>query len=131
MPVAKDPEFFDNVEVHGPGEWWEATAPDNFGHPTVPAAGPDRSTTTLNDYESTEESFGTARPRAGHKQHGIGWPRDATYQFAYALNGSNITQTDITNPRGFVERLAFNSDRTRRFLLRLPNVVAGHHELEK
>lgn len=35
----------------------------------------------------------------------------ATYQFTYTLDGSgNITQTDITDPRGHVERLTFNSD---------------------
>ncbi len=37
-----------------------------------------------------------------------------TYQFAYTLNGSGkVTQTDTTNPRGFVTRHTFNS--------------AGHH----
>ena len=35
----------------------------------------------------------------------------ATYQFAYTVDGSgNITQTDITDPRGHIERLAFNAD---------------------
>ena len=35
----------------------------------------------------------------------------AVYGFAYTLDGSgNITQTDITDPRGSVERLVFNSD---------------------
>lgn len=35
----------------------------------------------------------------------------ATYQFAYTLDGSGkITQTDITDPRGSVERLQFNAD---------------------
>ena len=33
-----------------------------------------------------------------------------TYQFAYTLDGSgNVTQTDVTDPRGFVTRYAFNS----------------------
>ncbi len=33
-----------------------------------------------------------------------------TYQFAYTVDGSgNVTQTDVTNPRGFVTRYAFNS----------------------
>ncbi len=32
------------------------------------------------------------------------------YQFAYTVNGSGqITQTDVTNPRGYVERVVFNS----------------------
>jgi RHS repeat-associated protein len=35
---------------------------------------------------------------------------NAVYQFAYTVDGSGaITQTDITNPRGYVERLTFNS----------------------
>lgn len=35
----------------------------------------------------------------------------ATYQLSYTVDGSgNITQTDITDPRGHVERMAFNSD---------------------
>jgi RHS repeat-associated protein len=34
-----------------------------------------------------------------------------TWQFAYTLDGSGkVTQTDATNPRGFVERAAFNAD---------------------
>ena len=34
------------------------------------------------------------------------------YEFAYTLNGSGqVTQTDVTNPRGYVRRVAFNSDR--------------------
>ncbi|HLZ07420.1 MAG TPA: DUF6531 domain-containing protein, partial [Chloroflexota bacterium] len=34
-----------------------------------------------------------------------------TYQFAYTVDGSgNVTQTDVTNPRGFVRRVAFNGD---------------------
>lgn len=34
-----------------------------------------------------------------------------TYQFAYTVNGSgSVTQTDVTNPRGYVERLTFNAD---------------------
>ncbi|MGH9330600.1 MAG: DUF6531 domain-containing protein, partial [Vicinamibacterales bacterium] len=33
-----------------------------------------------------------------------------TYQLAYTLDGSGrVTQTDITNPRGYVERLTFNT----------------------
>lgn len=32
-----------------------------------------------------------------------------TYTFAYTGQAGSITQTDITNPRGYVERLAFNS----------------------
>lgn len=33
-----------------------------------------------------------------------------TYQFAYTLDGSgNVTQTDVTDPRGFVRRVTFNS----------------------
>jgi YD repeat-containing protein len=33
-----------------------------------------------------------------------------TYQFAYTLDGSgNVTQTDVTDPRGYVKRFAFNS----------------------
>jgi RHS repeat-associated protein len=38
---------------------------------------------------------------------------NATYTFAYTLDAStppNVTQTDITDPRGHVERLSFNSD---------------------
>jgi YD repeat-containing protein len=33
------------------------------------------------------------------------------YEFAYTLNGSQVTQTDVTNPRGFVRRVTFNADR--------------------
>ncbi len=33
-----------------------------------------------------------------------------TYQFAYTLDGSgNVTQTDVTDPRGYVKRFTFNS----------------------
>ena len=33
------------------------------------------------------------------------------YSFAYTTDGGgNITQTDVTDPRGHVERLAFNAD---------------------
>lgn len=36
---------------------------------------------------------------------------NATYQFNYTVDGSGrVTQTDITDPRGHVERMAFNSD---------------------
>jgi YD repeat-containing protein len=32
-----------------------------------------------------------------------------TYQFAYTVDGNgNVTQTDVTNPRGYVKRLTFN-----------------------
>jgi RHS repeat-associated protein len=35
----------------------------------------------------------------------------STYEFAYTLNGSGkVTQTDVTDPRGFVRRVTFNSD---------------------
>jgi hypothetical protein len=35
----------------------------------------------------------------------------AVYQFAYTLDrASKIAQTDITDPRGHVERLTFNAD---------------------
>jgi RHS repeat-associated protein len=35
---------------------------------------------------------------------------NATYHFTYTVDGSgNVTQTDVTDPRGHVERLAFNS----------------------
>jgi RHS repeat-associated protein len=35
---------------------------------------------------------------------------NATYQFSYTVDGSgNVTQTDVTDPNGHVERLAFNS----------------------
>jgi RHS repeat-associated protein len=33
------------------------------------------------------------------------------WDFAYTLNGSQVTQTDLTNPRGYVRRLTFNTDR--------------------
>jgi RHS repeat-associated protein len=37
---------------------------------------------------------------------------DGEYEFGYTLNGSGqITQTDITNPRGFVRRVVFNTAR--------------------
>jgi len=33
-----------------------------------------------------------------------------TYQFAYTLDGSgNVTQTDVTDPRGYIKRFTFNS----------------------
>lgn len=33
-----------------------------------------------------------------------------TYQFAYTVDGSgNVTQTDVTNPRGYVKRYSFNA----------------------
>ena len=36
---------------------------------------------------------------------------EAIYQFSYTADASgNITQTDITDPRGHIERLAFNAD---------------------
>ena len=35
----------------------------------------------------------------------------AVYSFSYTVDGSgNVTQTDVTDPRGNVERLAFNAD---------------------
>src|SRR5205823_322796 len=35
----------------------------------------------------------------------------ATYQFAYTVAGAGtITQTDVTDPRGHIERLTFNAD---------------------
>jgi RHS repeat-associated protein len=38
-------------------------------------------------------------------------PENSVYEFAYTLNGSgNITQTDVTDPRGNVRRVTFNSD---------------------
>jgi RHS repeat-associated protein len=37
-------------------------------------------------------------------------PDSTTYQFAYTLDGSGkVTQTDLTDPRGFVKRITFNS----------------------
>ena len=34
------------------------------------------------------------------------------YEFSYTLNGSGqVTQTDVTNPRGYTRRVTFNSDR--------------------
>lgn len=37
-------------------------------------------------------------------------PDSTTYQFAYTLDGSgNVTQTDVTDPRGYVTRYAFTS----------------------
>jgi RHS repeat-associated protein len=35
---------------------------------------------------------------------------NATYQYSYTVSSGSVTQTDITDPRGHVERLAFNSD---------------------
>jgi RHS repeat-associated protein len=36
----------------------------------------------------------------------------AEYEYSYTLNGSGqITQTDVTNPRGYVRRVMFNADR--------------------
>jgi YD repeat-containing protein len=32
------------------------------------------------------------------------------YTFAYTLTGGVVTQTDITDPRGFIRRLGFNAD---------------------
>lgn len=40
-------------------------------------------------------------------------PADSTgsYQFAYTLDGNgNVTQTDVTDPRGYIKRFIFNSD---------------------
>lgn len=37
-------------------------------------------------------------------------PDSTTYQFAYTLDSSgNVTQTDVTDPRGYVKRFTFNS----------------------
>ena len=60
-----------------------------------------RSITYLDtDYDVTAGWRGRRRPMAG------------SYEFTYTLNGSSqITQTDVTNPRGYVRRVAFNSDR--------------------
>jgi YD repeat-containing protein len=33
------------------------------------------------------------------------------YEYSYTLNGAQVTQTEVTNPRGYVRRLTFNSDR--------------------
>ncbi len=33
------------------------------------------------------------------------------YQFDYTMNGSNVTQTDVTDPRSNVRRVTFNADR--------------------
>ena len=34
-----------------------------------------------------------------------------TYQFAYTLDaGDNVTQTDVTGPRGIARRVTFNAD---------------------
>jgi RHS repeat-associated protein len=35
---------------------------------------------------------------------------NTTFQFAYTLNGSTVTQTDVTDPRGNVSRATFNAD---------------------
>ena len=37
-------------------------------------------------------------------------PDGGVYQFAYTLNGSKVTQTDVTTPRGAVRRVTFNND---------------------
>jgi RHS repeat-associated protein len=34
---------------------------------------------------------------------------NTTFDFAYTLNGAAVTQTDITNPRGYVDRWVFNA----------------------
>lgn len=47
-----------------------------------------------------------------------------TYQFAYTVDGSgNITQTGVTNPRGFVTRYSFNG--ARRLVLRTDALGTG------
>jgi RHS repeat-associated protein len=33
------------------------------------------------------------------------------YEYSYTLNGSQVSQTEVTNPRGYVRRLTFNTDR--------------------
>jgi RHS repeat-associated protein len=36
---------------------------------------------------------------------------NTTWQLAYTVDGNGkVTQTDVTNPRGFIERIAFNAD---------------------
>lgn len=49
-----------------------------------------------------------ANGRVSQQTLGYGSPVAGTYQFAYTLSGSQVTQTDITDPRGNIERLAFN-----------------------
>ncbi|MCP1456107.1 RHS repeat-associated core domain-containing protein [Pseudomonas kilonensis] len=49
-----------------------------------------------------------ANGRVSQQTLGSGSPVAGTYQFAYTLSGSQVTQTDVTDPRGNIERLAFN-----------------------
>ncbi|WDH22903.1 RHS repeat-associated core domain-containing protein [Pseudomonas chlororaphis] len=49
-----------------------------------------------------------ANGRVSQQTLGYGSTVAGTYQFAYTLSGSQVTQTDITDPRGNIERLAFN-----------------------
>ena len=37
-----------------------------------------------------------------------------TYLFNYTMSGSNVTQTDVTDPRGIVSRRTFNAAATFR-----------------
>jgi YD repeat-containing protein len=53
-----------------------------------------------NDYDTAGRVIQQTQPDGGE------------YAFDYTVNGSGqITQTDLTNPRGYVRRLTFNSDR--------------------
>jgi RHS repeat-associated protein len=48
---------------------------------------------------------------SGRVSHQTLGDSSATYGFSYTVDGSgSITQTDVTDPRGHVKRLAFNSD---------------------
>ncbi|AMZ71426.1 MULTISPECIES: RHS repeat-associated core domain-containing protein [Pseudomonas] len=49
-----------------------------------------------------------ANGRVSQQILGPGSSVAGTYQFAYTLSGSQVTQTDVTDPRGNIERLAFN-----------------------
>jgi len=49
-----------------------------------------------------------ANGRISQQTLGYGSPVAGTYQFAYTLSGSQVTQTDVTDPRGNIEHLAFN-----------------------
>ncbi|WP_338525219.1 RHS repeat-associated core domain-containing protein [Pseudomonas batumici] len=49
-----------------------------------------------------------ANGRVSQQTLGYGSPVAGTYQFAYTLSGSQVTQTDVTDPRGNIERLVFN-----------------------
>ncbi|WP_447803904.1 kelch repeat-containing protein [Pseudomonas kilonensis] len=49
-----------------------------------------------------------ANGRVSQQTLGYGSTVAGTFQFTYTLSGSQVTQTDITDPRGNIERLAFN-----------------------